>query len=242
MAYIGKIPAAAALTSSDLTDGIITNAKLAQDIISAETELATSPADTDEFIISDAGTLKRMDYSHIKGGGAWTFIKSQTASGASTVEFKNGVSDVVLDNTYCMYKIIGYDITAGDDDSNTQIQFSTDAGSSYITSGYDTIIRRMRQDSSTTNGASTGDAMNLNSVGNSTNEEASFDFFVYNPSSSSTFAKYWFVGITRDHLARVGHHDGGGMYEATSDVDAIRVQQQAGTISGTFKLYGLKGA
>jgi hypothetical protein len=69
MAYIGKIPAAAALTSSDLADGIITNAKLAQDIISAETELATSPADTDEFLISDAGTLKRIDASLVGGGG-----------------------------------------------------------------------------------------------------------------------------------------------------------------------------
>ena len=37
MAYIGKIPAAAPLTSSDVADGIITNAKLAQDIISADT-------------------------------------------------------------------------------------------------------------------------------------------------------------------------------------------------------------
>ena len=33
MAYIGKVPAAVALASSDVTDGIITNAKLAQDII-----------------------------------------------------------------------------------------------------------------------------------------------------------------------------------------------------------------
>jgi len=33
------------------------------------TELAAEPADTDEFLISDAGTLKRIDYSHIKGGG-----------------------------------------------------------------------------------------------------------------------------------------------------------------------------
>ena len=216
-------------------------AQIKDDLISGSTELASEPADTDEFLVSDAGTLKRIDYSLIKGGGAWTFIKSQTASGAASVEFKNGVSDVVLNSTYCMYKIIGYDITASDDDSNTQVQFSTDAGSSYITSGYDTIIKRMRQDSNSTNGASTADAMNLNSVGNSTNEEASFEFHIWNQSSSSTFAKYWFVGITRDHLSRVGHHDGGGMYEATSDVDGIRVRQQAGTISGTFKLYGLTG-
>ena len=69
MSYIGKVPTAAPLTSSDVADGIITNAKLAQDIISAETALGATPADTDELLVSDAGTLKRMDYSHIKGGG-----------------------------------------------------------------------------------------------------------------------------------------------------------------------------
>jgi len=51
------------------SDGTITNAKLAQDIISGETALTAEPADTDEFLVSDAGTLKRVDYSYIKGGG-----------------------------------------------------------------------------------------------------------------------------------------------------------------------------
>ncbi len=67
MAYIGKVPTSAPLTSSDVADGIITNAKLAQDIISADTALAVAPANTDEFLVSDAGTLKRIDYSLIKG-------------------------------------------------------------------------------------------------------------------------------------------------------------------------------
>jgi len=69
MAYIGQAPANKPVSSSDLEDGLITNSKLAQDIISAETELATSPADTDEFLISDAGTLKRIDASLVGGGG-----------------------------------------------------------------------------------------------------------------------------------------------------------------------------
>ena len=61
MAYIGKIPTAAPLTSSDVADGIITNAKLAQDIMSAETALAAIPDTTDEFLISNAGVLNRID-------------------------------------------------------------------------------------------------------------------------------------------------------------------------------------
>ncbi len=68
MAYIGQAPANKPVSASDLEDGIITNAKLAQDIISAETELATAPASTDEFLISDAGVLKRLDASLVGGG------------------------------------------------------------------------------------------------------------------------------------------------------------------------------
>ena len=59
MAYIGKIPAAAAITASDLDPAVITG----------QTALAVAPADTDEFLISDAGTLKRIDASLVGGGG-----------------------------------------------------------------------------------------------------------------------------------------------------------------------------
>ena len=88
MPFIGKKPTAAPLTSSDVADGIITNAKLAQDIISGDTALGAEPADTDEFLVSDAGTLKRVDYSYIKGGGIteadqWRLHTSLTAPGTS---------------------------------------------------------------------------------------------------------------------------------------------------------------
>ena len=57
------------VTSAKIGANAVTNAKLNNDIISGATELATEPADTDEFLVSDAGTLKRIDYSLIKGGG-----------------------------------------------------------------------------------------------------------------------------------------------------------------------------
>jgi len=37
------------------------------DVITGNTALGAAPADTDEFLISDAGTIKRVDYSYIKG-------------------------------------------------------------------------------------------------------------------------------------------------------------------------------
>jgi len=60
MAYIGSKPADKPVVASDLDPAVITG----------QTALATAPADTDEFLISDAGTLKRIDYSYIKTASA----------------------------------------------------------------------------------------------------------------------------------------------------------------------------
>jgi hypothetical protein len=67
------------------SDGTVTNAKLAQDIISGETELAATPDDTDELLISDAGTLKRIDYSLIKPTNTPNFYAYQSGSGQQTI-------------------------------------------------------------------------------------------------------------------------------------------------------------
>ena len=80
MAYIGSKPADKVLTASDITDGVVSNAKLAQDIISADTELAVAPASTDELLISDAGVLKRIDYSLIGGTNTPAFAVKKNAN------------------------------------------------------------------------------------------------------------------------------------------------------------------
>jgi hypothetical protein len=67
------------------SDGTVTNAKLAQDIISAETALTSAPADTDEFLVSDAGTLKRIDYSLIKSTPGRVLIKEVDIDGVAAV-------------------------------------------------------------------------------------------------------------------------------------------------------------
>ena len=72
--YLNKVmqsvnPTAGSVGTATINDTAVTGAKLNTDVISAQTELAAEPADTDEFLVSDAGTLKRIDYSLIKGGG-----------------------------------------------------------------------------------------------------------------------------------------------------------------------------
>ena len=66
--HIGT-PSDSGVTTASIAANAVTGAKLNTDVISAQTALGAEPADTDEFLVSDAGVLKRVDYSYIKGGG-----------------------------------------------------------------------------------------------------------------------------------------------------------------------------
>ncbi len=83
-------PADASVGTSQLAATSVTAAKLNNDIISGTTALAEEPADTDEFLLSDGGTLKRIDYSLIKGGGIteadqWRLTTNANSSTSDTI-------------------------------------------------------------------------------------------------------------------------------------------------------------
>ena len=85
MAYIGNKPANKAIVASDLDPAVITG----------QTALAVAPADTDEFLISDAGTLKRLDASLIGGGKIGQIVstnKTDTFSESVATEAFSGIA------------------------------------------------------------------------------------------------------------------------------------------------------
>ena len=157
MSYIGQKPTDKPLSASDLEDGLITNAKLAQDIISAETELATAPADTDELLISDAGVLKRIDASLIGGGGIqvaqqFRLASDQSGSGSNGTVFTNyeendtdyqaigsafsqssGIFSCSSTGVYLCNWTVVITSTSADDAYDPNVQISTDSGSNYNT-------------------------------------------------------------------------------------------------------------
>ena len=94
--YIGKKPTPAPLTSSDIAADIINNTHIGDTAISGFDALATAPADTDEFLISDAGTLKRIDASLVGGGGKVLQVISATDSTQRTT---TSTSFVTASNT-----------------------------------------------------------------------------------------------------------------------------------------------
>ena len=64
---------AKAVGTIDVPASGVVPASLASNIISGQTALTSEPADTDEFLVSDAGTIKRLDYSLIKASNTPAF-------------------------------------------------------------------------------------------------------------------------------------------------------------------------
>ena len=120
MAYIGSKPASKPVVASDLDPTIITG----------QTALGTTPADTDELIISDAGVLKRMDYSHIKASPGLVKLASTTiSSGVAAVAF----DDNYITSTYDNYKLICYGLSSASDNQDIGMKMSVDNGSNFAT-------------------------------------------------------------------------------------------------------------
>ena len=71
-----------AITSAKIADDAVSEEHLDATAITGSTELAATPADTDEILISDAGTLKRIDFSHIKGQLMTPVFKASLPSNA----------------------------------------------------------------------------------------------------------------------------------------------------------------
>ena len=128
-------PADASVGTAKLAATSVTAAKLNNDIISGTTALAEEPADTDEFLLSDGGTLKRIDYSYIKGG-AYEHIKTTTVSSAVTsVQFIHGSSGVTLDSSFGKYVLSFKNLITGTADQRIKFRITTD-GSSFEDTGY----------------------------------------------------------------------------------------------------------
>ena len=98
--------------------------------ITGATALDAEPATTDEFVLSDAGTLKRLDYSHIRSG--MTFLaKAEFGSdtGSSTIDIQNFVT-----SSFKKYRIY-MNFSETSDNVDAHFRF-LDSSNNTIASGY----------------------------------------------------------------------------------------------------------
>ena len=151
MSYIGSKPANKPVVASDLDPTIITG----------QTALATSPADTDEFLISDAGVLKRLDASLVGGGNLGQVLQGYktTAETFSSSGTDYDIADLTVTVTPASSSskfLIISNIGGYSQNGSPQIFIKCNSTGSFATVGVNTISDR--RNTSFSGNIYTGDA------------------------------------------------------------------------------------
>ena len=219
-------------------------AQIKDDLISGTTALASEPADTDEFLVSDAGTLKRIDYSLIKGGGMWEFISQTTVSSAvAQVDFTSLSSDFT---DFC---VVIDDLHVATDSARLDVRmFEASGGGSDIQTGnvYQwTLVGRDTSDVGTDSSGSDDKIRISRAIGNASQEAAHSEITLFNPHNTTDWTWISYKTAYSNAAGEAGVVTGAGYtnHGVSSDysVSGIRFFPHSGNIStGKFSLYGRK--
>ena len=226
------------------SDDTVTAAKLNNDIISGQTALASEPADTDEFLVSDAGTLKRIDYSLIKGGGAFEHLLTTTASDSANITFNS----TYITTTYLDYMIVMSGMKGASDGAQAAMLFSVDNGSNYL-SDYQLVVNgrgagnndRFRQSQSSSDLRFNGNT----AIGGATGEGFAVVVKIFDPmKQSGTTDIVTMFNAQQSYISNSGEltvTNAAGCNAVTTAVNNIKFEMTSGNIeSGKVSLYGRK--
>mgnify|MGYP003116124010 CR=1 FL=1 len=218
--------------------GSVGSSQIAAEMITGTTALAATPADTDEFLISDAGTLKRLDYSYIKSSPTHILLSTTTvSSAASEVDISSNI-----DSTYNRYMINIINLRPATNASHLQLRFfqggSVDSSSAYdSTSAYNGSDDGSGPTIARENGAT---AMELaNEVGSDATETLNGTIYLHDPSNTATHTRITgFATWSRGDNATTALI--GGRIDQTAAVDGVRFYMSSGNITSCIiKLYGI---
>jgi hypothetical protein len=200
-------------------------------------------------IISNATTIADAGAFSVSLG-SMVLIKTLTASSSGTLSFVDGSANVVLDNTYPIYKFEFINIHAGTDDTGLTVGFR-DGGSNYDATKTTSFFRATHGEDGSSGGVAYVTGADLaqstsfqrldNDFGADNDQSMSGEMFLYNP-SSTTFVKHF---VSRTSTSRPADRANdifmAGYCNVTAAIDAVQFKMNSGNIdAGTIKLYGIK--
>ena len=228
------------IVTGGIADDAVSEEHLDATALTGNAALAETPADTDEILISDAGTLKRLDFSHIKSSPGYSFVSKTTiSSNTATVEF-TGIS---ASNIRVVFQNVGTD-----DSSGTNVRVQLGDSSSYR-SGSNTYSSAHQYNHLTTasggNEQEQSTSMRLvDNIGNTTGGSLAGYLDVFGFSDSST---YMWGNFALSHERKAGGHyskRGGCWFNMDFAADRIKFFLSSGGdfTEGEFLLYEYKEA
>ena len=177
--------------------------------------------------------------------GSMTLLQTQTASSSASLEFTSNI-----DSTYDSYIFKFYDIHPSGTNTELDVAFSSNGGSSYGIAKTTTAFYALHNeaDSVTTLTYSTGtdlaqstSAKNLMvNVGDGDDESGAGTMQLFNP-SSTTFVKHFIANVNiYDEGAQTVNRYTAGYVNTTSAINAVKFSMSSGNMdNGVIKLYGI---
>ena len=243
-------PSDNSISTAKLVANSVTAAKFNADVISGQTALASAPADTDEFLVSDAGVLKRIDYSLIKGGGMFEKLLTTTiSSSTANISF----SSTYITTAHRDYRVVFTGLRSVNDDTRLEMYISDDDGSSYKSSN-DHIynMKFIRQDYNASTWGSQNSTNNdkfeltADTMGNDTGEAMHGYVDLFDPLNQNSDNQYfmWNSNFTLLGTTKLLFNVfGSGVFHTgqTTAFNNIKFQFNSGNILiGSATLYGRK--
>ena len=212
--------------------------------ITGETALAAVPASTDELLINDGGTIKRIDFTHIQSH--LVPISSVALTGnTNPVRF-----DDVFSTTYNKYQVILTDLCPQSDGVSERFRFRDGSSTLESSNTYEHCSFGIQSDENDTTTLSTNNDDNIQighkAVGHSAATSGiSGIIFVNDPKSSSNYANIHYDLKTADGDGfTLFKTSGAGAYKsATTAVEGFELTCSSnGFTSGRIDIFGVKNA
>ena len=203
--------------------------------------------------LNNRGVRSATTFGSITGLGSMVFIKKQTASSSSTIDFVDGTSDVVLDDTYKEYLFTFNNIHPSSDGNRFLFQGSTNTGTGYGVNITSTFFKAFHDEGDSSTGVSydanndlaqstSFQQLNLDAdLGADNDQSLSGTLHLFNP-SSTTFVKHFIATTNFNHSGDYTIQCFiAGYFNTTSAVDAIQFKMNSNNIdAGDICLYGIK--
>lgn len=166
--------------------------------------------------------------------GAWVYLSTVTASGAASADI-----ETTLDGTYDTYVIDAVEVTIGT--ANQDLYAQHKIGGTYQTSGYVEHLNQSISVSSAYSGICPGTPTLVATMTNGANDCANFQLIIKHPNSTTKSKVVRAMGIFGGSSGGIVKFiDSCHVYNTgTAAVTGIRIVAASGTVSGTFRLYGL---
>ena len=212
--------------------------------ITGETALAAVPASTDELLINDGGTIKRIDFTHIQSH--LVPISSVALTGnTNPVRF-----DDVFSATYNKYQLILTDLCPQSDGVSVRFRFRDGSSTLESSNTYEHCSFGIQSDENDTTTLSTNNDDNIQighkAVGHSAATSGiSGIIFVNDPQSTSNYANIHYDLKTADGDGfTLFKTSGAGAYKsATTAVEGFELTCSSnGFTSGRIDIFGVKNA